>query len=492
LTVTGTGSVTGNYVTKTTYKITFSQSGVGSDFTGTVVIIDGDSYRVSDLNCSFWWASGSIHTFAFQSPLVVTSNVKRYIWNSTSGLSTSQSGSITVSASGYVIGNYKTQYYLALITNPSGVTTPSGEGWYYSGSYASISTTAYVPIDSTSKYRFNGWSTTDMSEITNPTMSPTTVYMDKGKTVTALYATQYQVTFSQSGVGSDFTGTVMTIDGVDYDRSGQSFWWDKDSTHSFSFASPLVVTGNVKRYVWTSTTGLSTVQSGTITISGVGSVIGNYKTQYLLTVLTDPSGLTPQPSRNPTGDAESSSSWWYDNGVSVTLTAQTVSGYNFNYWDVDGTAKSSGLNPISVTMSVQHTAKAYYKVALSAAITPSSASINLGQSVTFTATPSGGAPGYTYQWYLNGNPVSGATSSTWVFTPTSSGYYQVYVIVTDSGSATSQSNTASVQVSSGGSTPEGGFSVPFTPAGVGSILAYYAMFIALFAVAISLIRRKKK
>jgi hypothetical protein len=318
------------------------------------------------------------------------------------------------------------------------------------------------------------------------------VYMDKGKTVTALYATQYLIAFSQSGVGSDFSGTVMTIDGIDYDRSGQSFWWDKDSTHSFSFASPLVVSGNVKRYVWTSTTGLSTVQSGTITISGVGSVIGNYKTQYLLTVLTDPSGLTPQPSRSPTGDAESSSSWWYDNGASVTLTAQTVSGYTFNYWDVDGTAKSSGLNPISVTMTAQHTAKAYYKLALSVTITPPSASIDPSQSLTFTAAPSGGAAGYTYQWYLNGNSVSGATSSTWTFTPTSSGYYQVYVIVTDSGSATVQSSIAPVSVSGGGSTPEGGFSVPFTPAGVGNILAFYAMFLALFAVAISLIRRKKK
>jgi len=492
LTVTGSGGVTGNYATQTSYQITFGQSGVGPDFTGTVVIIDGETYKVSDLNCSFWWVSGTVHTFAFQSPLVVTSNIKQYVWNSTSGLSTSKSGSITVSASGHVIGNYKTQYYLTMATSPSAITTPSGEGWYYAGSYATISTAAYVPIDSTSQYRFNGWTTADMSEIADPTKSPTTVYMDKGKTVTALYATQYLVTFSQSGVGSDFSGTVMTIDGRDYNRSSHSFWWDKDSTHSFSFTSPLMVSGNVKRYAWTSTTGLSTAQSGTITISGAGNVNGNYKTQYLLTVLTDPSGLSPQPARNPAGDAGPANGWWYDASTSVSLTAQTVSGYTLDYWDVDGSAKPSGQNPISVTMGAQHTATAHYKIALSATIDPPSASIDLGDSVTFTVTPSGGTPGYTYQWYLNGNPVSGATSNAWTFTPTSSGYYEVYVKVTDSKGATAQSNTAPVQVSGGQPPPEGGYTVPYTPAGARTTLTYYTLFLALFAIALSLFRRKKK
>jgi hypothetical protein len=379
-----------------------------------------------------------------------------------------------------------------MATNPLGVTTPSGEGWYYAGSHATISTDAYVPIDSTSQYRYNGWTTPDITEIADPTTSPTTVYMDKGKTVTALYATQYKVTFSQSGVGSDFTGTVMTIDGHDYDRSGHTFWWDKDSTHAFSFASPLLISGNVKRYVWTSTSGLSTSQIGTATITGTGSVNGNYKTQYLLTVVTDPSGLSPQPSRNPTGEAGPTNGWWYDASTSVSLTAQTVSGYTFNRWDVDGSNKPSGQSAISVTMDAQHTATAHYITSLSVSITPPSSSIDLGDSITFSASPTGGSGGYTYQWYVNGNPVLGATSSTWMFIPTSSGHYQVYVKVTDSSMTTAESNHATVEVIGPTPPPKGGYSVPFAPATATAAFAFYAVFVTLFAMAISLLRRKRK
>jgi hypothetical protein len=90
----------------TQYNITFDQTNVGSDFTGTIVTIDGSNYDISTLPMSFWWYNGSTHTFAFQSPLVVGSGAKQYDWISTSGLSPSQSGSITVTGLGSVVGDY--------------------------------------------------------------------------------------------------------------------------------------------------------------------------------------------------------------------------------------------------------------------------------------------------------------------------------------------------------------------------------------------------
>jgi len=126
-----------------------------------------------------------------------------------------------------------------------------------------------------------------LDSITGPA-SPFQVAGDT--TITGNYVVQYYVTFDQTGVGSDFTGTVMTIDGTDYDRSGASFWWDENSVHTFSFASPLVPLLG-KQYVWTSTTGLSTLQSDTLTITASGSVTGNYKTQ--LEVSFDHIGLDP-------------------------------------------------------------------------------------------------------------------------------------------------------------------------------------------------------
>jgi hypothetical protein len=93
-----------------------------------------------------------------------------------------------------------------------------------------------------------------------------------------LLPTTYQITFDQEGVGNDFQGTILTIDGTNYTESDlpMSFWWDNDSTHTFTFQSPLLVGLDAKEYYWASTTDLSTLQSDSITITGPGNVTGNY------------------------------------------------------------------------------------------------------------------------------------------------------------------------------------------------------------------------
>ena len=79
-------------------------------------------------------------------------------------------------------------------------------------------------------------------------------------------------------------------------------------------------------------------------------------------------------------------------------------------------------------------------------ISPSPVVMDVTQSQLFTPSITHGTPPYSYQWYLNGAPVTGATSSTWTFTPSSSGSFTVYVNVTDSDGASSKSNTAIVTV----------------------------------------------
>jgi plastocyanin len=81
-------------------------------------------------------------------------------------------------------------------------------------------------------------------------------------------------------------------------------------------------------------------------------------------------------------------------------------------------------------------------------ISPSAKMIDRSQSVPFTFSITGGVLPFTYQWYLNGNAVPGATSSAWIFAPTSAGNYQVYLNVTDSLSSKAESNIAFVMVSS--------------------------------------------
>ena len=68
---------------------------------------------------------------------------------------------------------------------------------------------------------------------------------------------------------------------------------------------------------------------------------------------------------------------------------------------------------------------------LTVTISPSFAIINSSEPLTLTSVVSGGTSPYTYQWYANGALVSGATSDSWTFTPTSSDN-TLYLLVIDS------------------------------------------------------------
>jgi len=484
LNVAGSGSVTGNYAVENKLQITFSQTGVTPDFTGTVVTIDGSNFNVTALSSSFWWDVNSVHTFAYQSPLVVNPNAKQYIWISTTGLSTLQSGNTTATTSGSIIGNYKTQYCLSLATSPPSVTTPSGAGWYDAGTNASISTTAFIDIvPGSSRYRFNGWTTADMTEIQYPNRSPTTVSMDQDKTVTADYVVQYNITFNHVGVGSDFSGTVATIDGWDYNRSAlpAPFLWDSGSIHTFSFASPL---NALKQYVWMFTSGgLSTSQADSITVSASGNVAGNYAVTYTLTITATTGGAT-----NPAVGVHV-----YPSGSTVQVAALPNINYQFDHWELDSTNVGAG-NPYPVLMDTDHTLNAVFKLvppALSVSINPLSGMIQIGQPLTFNSVVSGGAPRYSYQWYLDGTPVAGATSSSWTWTPEHASLHFVYVKVTDSNDATAQSELATITVIST-PVPVGGYSISFAgPSVPMSIIAYVAV-VALSAAVLSAKKRKRK
>jgi hypothetical protein len=150
----------------------------------------------------------------------------------------------------------------------------------------------------------------------------------------------------------------------------------------------------------------------------------------------------------------------------------TVSGgtspFNFQ-WVLDGTAvpsatsstwtftpSSSGSHNVylNVTDNAGSTAKSNITTvtvnpAISANISPTSVTLNVGQSQLFTLSVSGGASPYSYQWYLNSASVSGATSGSWTFTPSSAGSYTVYVKVSDGVGGQTTSNTATVTANSG-------------------------------------------
>lgn len=402
--------ITANY--KTQFKVIFNQTGVGTDFTGTVVTVDGTDYGVNDLPKEFWWDEGSVHNFDFKSPLIVTVNAKQYVWTSTTGLSTSQSGSITVSTSGSVIGHYKTQYYLT-VTSPHGTT--GGEGWYDAGAtaYATV-TPLTVSGPPGVQYVFTHWSG-DASGTTSPS-DP--IIMDEPKTAVANWKTQYYL-------------TVISP----YGTPGGEGWYDESTTAYATLDTGIVDHGNGTRRVFThwggDASGTDYAQSDPIVMDAPKTAIANWKTQFYLTVETDPAGLSPAPTP---------SSGWYDSGVDVVLTAPDESylgsdRYVFSYWDVDGASQGSGVNPITVTMDEPHTATAHYVLPQ-----PPHAAFDyspkpypkVDETVTFDAsasTPNGGTI-ISYFWDFGDGEYAYGKIVTHKFT--APGDYVVTLNVTDS------------------------------------------------------------
>ncbi|MBS7635996.1 PKD domain-containing protein, partial [Candidatus Bathyarchaeota archaeon] len=377
---------------------------------------------------------------------------------------------------------------------------------------------------------------------------------DANHTATAHYILEYYLT-----VVSPF-GTV-----------GGEGWYPSGATAYATLDTGLVDHGNGTRRVFTSwsgdASGTNYAQSNPITMNAPKTAVANWKTQHLLTVVTDPAGLSPQPTRNPPGESGPLNSWWYDAYTSVTLTAQPVSGYNFNYWDVDGMSQGAGVNPITVIINAPKTATAHYTTVvitytlkiettpggttnpapgtysyaagsqvqvtaipssgyifdhwelngtnvgtattytvtmnanyvlkaffrqvppLTVSISPMSASILIGQQITFTSTVSGGTPPYTYQWYVNNQPVPGATSNTFTFKPTATGTYYITLKVTDAAGNTAQSDPAKVTVSA---IPVGGYSIALTKNTPTTPIIAYTMLMALLASLLSLTKRKRK
>jgi hypothetical protein len=107
--------------------------------------------------------------------------------------------------------------------------------------------------------------------------------------------------------------------------------------------------------------------------------------------------------------------------VSVTRLSQTFSSYS-------NEVTVTTISPISVWIS------------------PSATNINTGGSAQLSASVNGGVPPYSYQWYVNGNPVSGATSSTFIFSTNTAGTYTIYMVVTDSSGTTQTSNSIEITV----------------------------------------------
>jgi hypothetical protein len=253
-------------------------------------------------------------------------------------------------------------YKLTVYSDPSAVPVANGTGLYTDGSYVELDAVNDY-IAGNTKYVFSYWDIDGSGSYGDPL---DWVFMNQNHTATAHYTTYYKLTF---------TPTPFAAYGVtDWIYSGPTGWvqtnemWIEKNTDGYvgvkglssippgvyvdpdKWAYLVKFTGDASGYndwgwIW---------DSDPINMTGPKTASSEWSFMYTLKVYGDPNPPVPDPAG--TG--------WYYKDTDVVLTANPLVinwayEWRLDHWEVDGATKAG--NPITVKMTTNHTAKAFYK-----------------------------------------------------------------------------------------------------------------------------------
>jgi hypothetical protein len=128
------------------------------------------------------WVPGSPHNLEALSPVAGGTGI-RYVWKQWSNGKTQVHTYTTPSSPETITVQYTIQYYLTINTDPSGIASVSGMGWYDQGANAQIGTAALRISYGGTVYVFSAWKV-DGSPVQG---NPPTIVMGAPHTTTAVY-----------------------------------------------------------------------------------------------------------------------------------------------------------------------------------------------------------------------------------------------------------------------------------------------------------------
>jgi len=224
---------------------------------------------------------------------------------------------------------------------------------------------------------------------------------------------------SQRG-DSDFNDMVISLTRIHayyldvvsaYDTPTSQGWYINGTNAFASLADSIVDHGNETRRIfaqWSNDAfGNNYTKSNAIYMDRNRTAVAVWNTQYYLTVKTSPTGLVAIPGEG-----------WYNKSTSTTLTAPSVTGYLFVYWDVDGVSQGDGINPITITATGPHTATAHYSQAYTLLIEAGPGGSTTPAPGTYSATvnstiQASASPNTNFEfdhWELDGTNVGSANT----------------------------------------------------------------------------------
>ncbi len=253
-----------------------SSAGISGNVTGAITInpIYVHQYYLTVISNyatpsgSGWYNSGVTAYTGLSSGTVSGGTGTQYVFNNwTGGASGSnyvQSNGITMNAPLTATASWITQYYL---TVNSAYGTPAGQGWYNSGTSASLNIPS--PVGNAGiQHVFSSWSGSGSGSY-NGTSASSSLTMDAPITETASWTTQYYLTVNSS-----------------YGTPSGSGWYNAGSDVTFS-ASPPVPESIITQHVCTGWTGTgSAPATGTnsnlhFTINQPSSITWNWQNQFI-------------------------------------------------------------------------------------------------------------------------------------------------------------------------------------------------------------------
>ncbi|MBI2937363.1 MAG: S8 family serine peptidase [Thaumarchaeota archaeon] len=294
------------------------------------IVVDGKEYAPNLLPRKFL-IDGKAHSVSISSTTISQTNDTRYEFKGwTNGYQSSSTNLAFDASSPTLVAQFGIQYRLTVRTSYG---TPSGAGWYDSGTNAPFSVQPMFDQGNRTRRVFTSWSGS-----TTASNSLTSILMDGPKSVTALWKKQYELFILSSNKAT----------------SGQG-WYDIGTQVSFS-AQPNIDYGNGTRRAFKYWSGdfSGSETSGTILIDSPKVLEAIWRTQYLLSI-------------DAPSEAGFKGGGWPDAGETISISGNNswaliphISRFNLRSFElndqtVNVTRSSSGISIIKFEMNRPNT-----------------------------------------------------------------------------------------------------------------------------------------
>lgn len=274
-------------------------------------------------------------------------------WTGTGNVPPSGTGTsvtFTITTASNITWNWIAQYRLTVSSSPSAHDSPNpavGYTWYDTVTLVTANVTSPADESSGTRYRCTGW--TGTGSVSSGSGTSVTFTINQPSSIAWNWVAQYQVTFTQNGMGGDVgSGTVLTVGSTTYSAFPVTGIWIDDGT-TFSYNATISAVAG-KQYALTGVTGLASP------IHSPGTATGNYKAQYQVTFAQtglDGSATGTVVTINGTAKTYSQmpNNTWVDSGSVITYSYSNVSssttGKRFILASMSGPS-----SPITVTAPV--------------------------------------------------------------------------------------------------------------------------------------------